>query len=325
MDMSRRGFIQSAVATAGVAGLTAQAQEKPLSAYRRGALGKIVGELPPGRYDAHMHVFESGVAEPKPEEFWKEMQRQGMSGGCLFSTSPNVRPFGQPPLIPDPEKAMDNVIAWCSASPTLYPFYWIDPGAPNALELVDMAVEKGIFGFKVIRSNGMPCDEKTLPVYAKIADANRPLTFHTGILFDGMPSSQYFRPVNFEPLLDVAKLRFAMAHVSWPWHDECVALYGKIRCTNDLYRPGKTPKMFIDTTVGSPNHYRKAVLSAVYSVYDVTDRVMFGTDHFVAHYDQDGWTKKQMALDDGILAELGKSAAVADSYYRRALQQFLFG
>ena len=34
-----------------------------------------------------------------------------------------------------PEEAMDNVIAWCSGSPSIYPFYWIDPAAPNAREL----------------------------------------------------------------------------------------------------------------------------------------------------------------------------------------------
>jgi len=324
MDMTRRSFLGSvAVAATGVApsGATAASAAAP----RTGALGKIVSELPPGRYDTHIHIYKSGIGTPRPEEFWREMQSAGIAGGCLFSASPKPQPLVGKPLFEDPEKAMDNCIGWCAASPTLYPFYWIDPGAPNALELVDMALAKGFYGFKVIRNNGMPCDDRTMPVYAKIAESGRPLLFHSGILFDGMPSSQYFHPVNFEPLLDLPKLRFALAHVSWPWHDECIAVYGKIRCANVKCREGKAPRMFIDTTVGSPRHYRKDVLSALYSVYNVTDRVLFGTDHYVAHYDPDGDTKKDMAFDDRILAELGKDEQVIDSYYRKALSKFLFG
>ena len=60
------------------------------------------------------------------------------------------------------EQIVDNVIEWCSASPTLYPFFWIDPSRHDSVDLVDMAVEKGIYGFKVIRNNGMPCDGPAL-------------------------------------------------------------------------------------------------------------------------------------------------------------------
>ena len=41
---------------------------------------------------------------------------------------------------------MDNVIAWCSGSPSIYPFYWIDPAAPNARELgVGGAALEGVY------------------------------------------------------------------------------------------------------------------------------------------------------------------------------------
>ena len=126
MVTSRRNFIQTALAM-GLAGcMSGRSKSKPLSAYRRGPLGKIVGELPPGRYDAHMHVYVND--EAKPEEFWAEVQRCGFNGGCLFSRWPDAR---SPEATP--EKLMDRVIAWTSASPTLYPFYWIDPAAPDAL------------------------------------------------------------------------------------------------------------------------------------------------------------------------------------------------
>ena len=90
-----------------------------------------------------------------------------------------------------PEQIVDNVIAWCSASPTFYPFYWIDPSRDDAVELVDMAVEKGICGFKVIRNNGMPASGPALDAYRRMAYYGKPLTFHSGILYDGVPTSEF--------------------------------------------------------------------------------------------------------------------------------------
>ena len=88
----------------------------------------------------------------------------------------------------------------------------IDPGADNAVELVDMAVEKGIYGFKVIRGAEKPVDPNALKAYRRMAEHGKPITFHTGILWDGRDSSDYFRPANWEGLLDAPHLRFAPAH-----------------------------------------------------------------------------------------------------------------
>ena len=316
--ITRRGFCGTVLAAANISSVHAA---NPTKSAKRGALGKIVGELPAGRYDSHMHVFTS--VSPKPEEFKAELEGNGFVGGCLFSTSPYHGVGNKPPAFQRPEQAMDNVIAWASASPTIYPFYWIDPGAPDALDLVDMAVEKGMYGFKVIRSNGMPCDDKTMPVYEKIAASGRPLTFHTGILYDGKPSSMYFRPVSFEPLIDIKGLRFVLAHVSWPWHDECLAVYGKIKAATAV-SPHTTPKMFIDTTPGTPELYRREVLTKLFKIYDVKDRVLFGTDGHV-----DGYTGNRknayFNMDDPILRDIGMGESQVDSYYRKALQTYLFG
>ena len=52
--MSRRGFLAAAAA------LPAAAQSaSAATTLKKGALGKYVGELPPGRYDAHTHVYPS--------------------------------------------------------------------------------------------------------------------------------------------------------------------------------------------------------------------------------------------------------------------------
>lgn len=321
MSMTRRGFIGSAIATTGVVAAAKGEAAEPAK-LGTGPLGKVVGGLPPGRYDSHIHVMHRGT--PEPEKFLRTLEAAGMKGACIFSVCPTRRFKNELPD-PDPAWAMDNVIAWASASPLIYPFYWIDPVKPNACDLVDMAVEKGIYGFKVIRCEGRPCDGSAMKVYEKIAKAGKPLTFHTGILWDAMASSDNFRPANWEPLLDIPGLRFALCHISWPWCDECVAVYGKL-LNSMAVRGSAVPEMFIDTTPGTPKLYRKDALTKVYLTgYDVADHVQFGTDCTVKDYNLGDWSVDWQRTDDGILSGLGLDAKTLDSYYRGSLARYLFG
>ena len=324
MELSRRNFLGSTLAAAGVAGLTAKpglSSSQSMSGYKRGPLGKIVGELPPGRYDSHIHVFRHD--EPDPERFKRELDGAGISGCCLFSVPP-TRSFPSDPAEADPVWAMDNVIGWCGASPTYYPFYWINPLRSDACDLVDLAVKKGIYGFKVIRNEGKPCEGAAMKVYERIAGHGKPVTFHTGILWDGLASSDNFRPVNWEPLVEIPHLRFALCHISWPWCDECIAVYGKL--LNAIVKRGdKVPEMFIDTTPGTPRIYRRDALAKIYTIgYDILDHIQFGTDCNVKKYGQT-WCTDWMKTDDGIFGDLGLDAKISDSYYRGSLQRYLFG
>ena len=318
-EMSRRGFL-AATAALPVAAQTASAAGTP-APVKKGALGKYVGELPAGRYDSHIHVMGG---TPDPEALVSSLNEAKIAGACIFSQAPYKRNRAQADPVP-PEQAMDECIAWASASPTIYPFYYINPAKPDALDLVDMAVEKGFYGFKVIRGDGYPCDEKTIPVYRRIAKYGKPLTFHTGILWDGCNSSEYFRPANWEGLLECPGLRFALCHISWPWCDECIAVYGKL--LNAITRNGweNVPEMFIDTTPGTPKIYRKDALSKIYTVgYDVFDHVMFGTDCRVKPYNGK-WSLGWRETDDAIYDELGLDARWRDSIYRTAFRRYLFG
>lgn len=317
-EMSRRGFLATAAAlsVAAQAASSAGAASQP----KTGALGKVVGELPPGRYDAHVHVYPG---EADPDKLVRSFKEAGLAGGCIFSERPIKWEASWPDPLP-PEKAMDRVIEWASGSPSIYPFYWIDPVRPDAVDLVDMAVEKGIYGFKVIRGEGRPVDERSLPVYERIARHGKPLTFHSGILWDGRDSSDNFRPANWEGLLAVPGLRFALAHISWPWCDECIAVYGKL-LNAILKRGDKVPEMFIDTTPGTPRIYRRDALTKVFTVgYDIFDHVMFGSDCRTTRYNAK-WTKGWFAVDDAVYAELGLGAKDLDSIYRTALRRYLFG
>ena len=320
MKLSRRGFIASAAVGTLAQGVAASSKTPSPKALVKGALGKYTGELLPGRYDAHTHVYPG---DPNPEKLAKSFADAGLAGGVVFSRCPNLWQVPGAKLL-TPEQAMDGVIEWCSGSPSIYPFYWIDPGADNAVELVDMAAEKGIYGFKVIRGAEMPVDKKSIKCYRRMAELGKPITFHTGILWDGRDSSDYFRPANWEGLLDAPHLRFALAHVSWPWCDECVAVYGKM--LNAIVRRGlEVPEMFIDTTPGTPKIYRRDALAKVFTVgYDVSEHVMYGTDCRVNNYNV-AWSRDWQKTDDAILGELGFGEDVLDDMYRRALRRFLFG
>ena len=98
-------------------------------------------------------------------------------------------------------------------------------------------------------------------------------------------SSKFNHPIEFECLLEVRNLRFALAHISWPWCDDLIALYGKFIHARRA-RPDLNVEMFIDTTPGTPPIYRKEALRKLFTVgYDIENNVMFGSDSSAEHYD----------------------------------------
>ena len=277
--------------------------------------------LPPGRYDSHVHVHHGDAIEP--EKFRAGLKAAGITGCALFSEDPD--PVGT--LIPKaapPEEAIDNLFRWIDGADNIFPFYWINPTVPEACDLVDLALSKGIMGFKVLPGTFYPGDERAIPVYRKIAEAGKPVIFHSGILWDGRYSSCYTRPGNYEALLAVPRLRFALAHVSWPWCDECIAVYGKLLNSYRMWGDD-APEMFIDLAPGTPAIYRRDALTKLFTIgYDVFDHVMFATDCMTPNYGP-GWAKEWQERDDAIYADLGLSAEQTDSIYRGAFQRFLFG
>ena len=236
-------------------------------------------QLPPGRYDSHVHATPG---RPDSGRFLDAIRSAGIAGAAVFTEDPD--PVRQSATPAEPERAIDNLLGWLGGEPGFFPFYWINPTAPDALSLVDLALSKGIMGFKVLPGTFFPDDERALPVYAKIAEANKPVVFHSGILWDGRPSSRFTRPGNYEGLLAVPRLRFALAHVSWPWCDECIAVYGKL--LNAYGHLGaQTPEMFIDLAPGTPAIYRREALTKLFTIgYDVHDHVMFATDGMTPDY-----------------------------------------
>ncbi|MGB9620718.1 MAG: amidohydrolase family protein, partial [Armatimonadota bacterium] len=214
-------------------------------------MGKIPGQ---GRViDGHVHICDGPVDQGCLLE---RMGAAGVDGAVLISYAPAA--FGWEARMA--AERLDNLLAWVDGCDVLYPVFWIDPLEPDALDQVALANRVGVRGFKVICTHFYPGDPRALDVFRAIAESGKPIMFHSGILWDGHDSSRYNRPVEFESLLAVPGLRFSLAHVSWPWCDECIAVFGKLRLS-DL-----AGKMYIDLTPGTPPIYRQEVLTRLFTV-----------------------------------------------------------
>lgn len=134
----------------------------------------------------------------------------------------------------------------------VFPFFRLDPANNEAPELLEWAVgEMGMFGCKMLPSNFNPQDSCAREVYAVAEKMGIPLLMHTGILWNRGNNADNCRPANMEVMWDYPALKFAMAHIGWPWTDECIAVAQKfLRMLPDEDRA------FIDLTPGTPPSYR---------------------------------------------------------------------
>jgi len=225
----------------------------------------------------------------------------GFDGGMVLSNGPGRGAADAPTA----EQRMDAVLKICSQNKYLFPFFFIDPTEPDAVEQVELAESKGILGYKTICARHFPCDDRAIPVYKKIAEFNRPILFHSGILYDGRNASGNFnRPCNFEGLLSIDNLRFALAHVSWPWTDECIAVFGKFNSARGRGRGGGAGEMFIDLSPGTPRPYRKSVFDRLlFSIGNVKTNLLYGIDARIGNPQMHEYAKWVLDYDESIFDE----------------------
>lgn len=269
--------------------------------------------------DCHIHMNDLNTDKA---EFKKNLELAGIDGGIVLSFPPSS--FYRNSGAYTPLQRLKSLMELTKDDKYLFPFYWIDPTEKDAADQVDMAIDMGVKGFKVICNTFFPYDPRAMKIYKAIAEKGKPMIFHSGILWDGRASSGFNRPANFEALLEVEGLRFALAHISWPWVDECIAVYGKLLHAVNQEK-SSTCEMFIDNTPGTPGALREEALTRLFKVrYGIEDHLMFGVDGETNNY-RYKLAREWIDRDNAIYEKLGVNEEAKDLIWYRNLLKFVGG
>ena len=276
-------------------------------------------------YDVHVH--SNGLVDGK--RTLERMARAGVSGGSIFSQHP---PFYDSLGAHDKDARprLKLVLESCrGCEGRLFPVLWIHPDEPDVPEVVAEAADRGIAAFKCICNNFYIGEEKGVAMLEAVAKTGKPIFFHSGILWDDSPSSKYNRPLNWEELLNrsegtidrIRGLRFSLGYCSWPWYDECIALYGKF-LANFRAHPEDDIQMFFDLTPGTPVSYRFDLLRKLLNCgYDIDHNILWGTDCFCEDYN-DEWARKWLGTDNAIMDELNIPARIRENIFHKNAERF---
>lgn len=269
------------------------------------------------RIDAHVHMTGN---ESDSSRLMERLEKAGFDGAIVFSPSPNGM-LGK--SCPNQER-LYKLLRYTDGQENLYPFYFIDPTHEDALAQAEAAKTAGVKGYKVICSHFYPSDERAMELYRWIAAQDMPLMFHSGILYDGINiSGKYNRPCEFEPLLSIEGLQFSVAHLSWPWVDECIAVYGKFNAFLERNPGGKAAKMYLDITPGTPPTFREGALTHLFgNGFKVEDIVFWGSDNHAEDYDH-AYAERIRKRDYEIFEKLGLPQQQQEKIFRDNVREFL--
>lgn len=272
-------------------------------------------------WDCHSHC----QGTEKGEDVLRAMDTAGVERINLFSHFP-----GKPT---DPagghctstrEQAraeIDHLASVQSADPSrIYGLIWADPRCKGIVEEVERGiVDKGLRGLKLIPDHWYPCDEMLHPLYRKMESLGKPIMFHSGIIYGFGDSSKYCQPVGYEFMLNFPKLRFSLAHISWPWVDECLAVYGRMNAAvgEDVNRT----QMWVDTCRGTPENWREEAMRKAVPFMGM-DHLMFGIDGSPSGLPTKG--VQHIRRDETLLQEvMGLSQAQIEMFFFGACEKFM--
>ncbi|MDN3922338.1 amidohydrolase family protein [Roseateles violae] len=152
----------------------------------------------------------------------------------------------------------------------------VNPSHFEAPEELRRAIDAGLGGAKMVPSGWYPFDDSVQPTFAVAAELQLPLLFHSGIFIDGR-SGRFCRPCYFEALRDHPGVRVALAHLSWPWTDEAIAV-GLIDRIHG--RRGAEAMFRFDLSFGPPPPYRLEAIRLALEVLG-PESLQFGSDCFL--------------------------------------------
>jgi predicted TIM-barrel fold metal-dependent hydrolase len=224
--------------------------------------------MPPERRAAVSAYFK-GAQLPSLAEIAAYYRERRMA--CVVFTVDAEAATGFPP-VPNDEIAQ----AAADHPDVLIPFGSIDParGRAGVREAHRLVREAGVRGFKLHPSvqEFFPNDRVAYPLYEACQELRVPVLIHTGLtgIGSGMPGGggvrlKYSNPMSIDDVaVDFPDLTIIMAHPSFPWQDEALAVA--------THKAG----VYIDLSGWSPKYFPDQLVR--YANTLLQDKVLFGSD-----------------------------------------------
>ena len=269
------------------------------------------------------HVHSKGIE--KAERIVKAMDEAGVEKIIMFSPHPGLLTMDASILS---REKFRECVKFASSIQRYDPdriigFAFIDPRMEGAVEEAERVIcDLELKGFKMIPAGWYPYEERFRPLFEKIESLGVPIIFHSGISWGFPDSSRFCRPVYYEFLMFYPRIRFALAHIGWPWVDECLATAGRFLAAVGWGNIDKT-QMFIDITPGTPRLWRaEAIHKAI--VYLGPDLLIFGSDN--GNPEDPDRFRRVLESDLTIFREeLGLTEDAIEKIMKRNMDRFLKG
>jgi len=240
--------------------------------------------------DVHVHVEESATGHRSlPEHLMSGSAAYFKVAGARTHTVPQIAAYyrerrmaavvftvdaetatGHPPV------SSEEIAEACAGFPdVLIPFASVDPWRGRAaVRQARVLVERGVRGFKFHPSLQAfhPNDPMVYPLYEVLQDNGMVALFHSGQtgIGAGLPGGggirlRYANPLAVDDVAaDFPGLRIVLAHPSFPWQDEALAV------------ANHKPLVYIDLSGWSPKYFPPQLVR--YANTLLKDKVLFGSD-----------------------------------------------
>ena len=236
-----------------------------------------------------MHIMDSYYymcgKSPSPEVLLQNMACAGIWGGCIFSNPPKLAgtfEYGK-----DFEARLEELCCLTAGhKDRMFPILWIHPDEENISENLQKAVDAGVCGFLMVCSDFYVYEEKSMSILRQIAQLNKPVFFESGFLKDPHASSEYSRPLHWESLLSIPRLRFCLSDCAWPWVDECIALFTK--CCNN-HSNENSAQMFLSISTSLPADVRQKLFDRLYATPNAYGNILFKLCFIAEHEINKQW------------------------------------
>lgn len=236
--------------------------------------------------DCHVHLKR----DEKVKNILKGMDKSKVENIILFSTKCKD-------TIEDTKEAINHLAKIAKVGKKrIYGFIRINPTIHGILDEIKRAIlDLKLKGIKMLPQYWYPYEDRIKPVYELANELKIPMLFHSGILWSQGASSMYCRPTFYECLTDYPNVKFALAHIGWPWTDECLALAGRF-WLGDI----RKEQMFVDITTGAPRIWKIDAMRKALS-YLPHKSLIFGSDSAPWYEGYRDWVR----TDFEILNDLG--------------------